>query len=193
LDGHEVHPSQLHPQLIYRTNPAAIGTKAATAARRVDALAPRTAGRVPFVLTVADALSRASEVEDGWRHAVGLNVELEAELDRHRDALRTANRESARQQSMIAELKRQYEVLRGTATTIRSLGSAAALGPPAYGGTSGGGTGSGGFVSQEASFRHGLESGQSPPRSSRGNVGRRKTLTEAGGIQTPRLTKSARV
>ena len=89
-----IAPPSRHAQLVYRTSKAGH-------VRRADLLGG--AVRLPPIATITDAVEHVASVNAGWRNAVLLNVELEQEVRRFKDQVRSLQRESGRLQAVLSE------------------------------------------------------------------------------------------
>ena len=75
--------------------------------KRADVI--RDATDLPVIPTVTEAVSYISKVNDAWRNAVVLNMELQKEVSRLHEALKLGKKEAARLQGTLNELRRQVE------------------------------------------------------------------------------------
>lgn len=74
----------------------------------------RDSAKLPTVPSITEAMQHITKVNDAWRNAVLLNMELEKEISRLHDSLSVAKRESTRLQAVSNELKKQLEAAEGS-------------------------------------------------------------------------------
>lgn len=86
-----VAPPSRRTQLVYRTSKAGH-------VKRNELL--HGAVSLPPVSSITDAVDQVTKINNGWRSSVVLNVELEAELLRHKEQIRALQRENARLHSV---------------------------------------------------------------------------------------------
>jgi putative methionine-R-sulfoxide reductase with GAF domain len=70
----------------------------------------RDATKLRTVPSIQEALEHVTKVNDAWRNAVLLNMELEKEIGILHDGLNVSKRENSRLQTLANELKKQLEV-----------------------------------------------------------------------------------
>lgn len=88
--------SSRQPQMVYRT-----GHRGQP--RRTEVL--RDAVQLPRNPTIESVLDHVAQVNEAWRNAVLLNIELEHEIRRLHEALRVSRRETSRLQDLLSEQK----------------------------------------------------------------------------------------
>ena len=91
------------PALSQRPQTMVFRTARAGHIRRSDIM--RDGLQLSAMPTITEALAYITKVNDGWRDAVLLNIELEREIKRLQEALRISHRETTRLQGLIAELR----------------------------------------------------------------------------------------
>ena len=100
LAGLAIPGGRLQEQLVHRT--ARVGHL-----KRAEVM--RDAAGLNSIPTITEAIGHVTQVNEAWRNAVILNIELEREISRLHEALRVSRRETTRLQGAIQECKRKEE------------------------------------------------------------------------------------